>query len=76
MLNLFSLKKEANESNSEPTSTTKGGSGKGKGKQSAAQLRITKDLNEMDLPKTCEPEFPDPDDLLNFRYEFLTHPVP
>ena len=31
-----------------------------------AQLRVTKDINELDLPETCIIEFPDPDDLLNF----------
>ena len=31
------------------------------------QLRITKDINELELPKTCKTEFPDPDDLLNFK---------
>jgi len=25
------------------------------------------DLNELTLPKTCTTEFPDPDDLLNFK---------
>ena len=25
------------------------------------------DLNELTLPKTCITEFPDPDDLLNFK---------
>lgn len=25
------------------------------------------DLNELNLPKTCATEFPDPDDLLNFK---------
>jgi hypothetical protein len=60
MLNLFSLKnKEAAEG---------GGAGAaGKKKASAAQLRITKDINELELPKTCRTEFPDPDDLLNFK---------
>lgn len=29
-------------------------------------LLIT-DLNELTLPKTCTTEFPDPDDLLNFK---------
>merc|ERR1712243_195780 len=29
--------------------------------------RITKDLNELELPKTCKTEFPDVDDLLNFK---------
>ncbi|XP_023028725.1 NEDD8-conjugating enzyme UbcE2M isoform X2 [Leptinotarsa decemlineata] len=36
-------------------------------KASAAQLRITKDINELNLPKTCTTEFPDPDDLLTFK---------
>ena len=34
---------------------------------SAAQLRITKDINELELPKTCATDFPDPDDLLQFN---------
>lgn len=34
---------------------------------SAAQLRITKDINELQLPKTCDTEFPDPDNLLVFK---------
>ena len=38
-----------------------------KKKASAAQLRITKDINELELPKTCRTEFPDPDDLLQFK---------
>ena len=38
-----------------------------KKKASAAQLRITKDINELELPKTCRTEFPDPDDLLSFK---------
>lgn len=25
------------------------------------------DINELNLPKTCTTEFPDPDDLLNFK---------
>lgn len=25
------------------------------------------DLNELNLPKTCATDFPDPDDLLNFK---------
>ncbi|KAH6945526.1 hypothetical protein HPB50_008837 [Hyalomma asiaticum] len=33
----------------------------------AAQLRITKEINELNLPKTCQMEFPDPGDLLNFE---------
>merc|ERR1712059_125409 len=38
-----------------------------KKRASAAQLRITKDINELELPKTCKTEFPDVDDLLNFK---------
>ncbi len=36
-------------------------------RRTAAQLRITKDISELELPKTCYTEFADPDDLLNFR---------
>jgi len=58
MLNLFSLKQEKREESA----------GRGtKKKASAAQLRITKDINELELPKTCKTEFPDADDLLNFK---------
>ena len=39
----------------------------GKKRASAAQIRITKDINELELPRTCSTEFPDPDDLLNFK---------
>ena len=59
MLNLFSLKQERKEEG--------GGKGGVKKKASAAQLRITKDINELELPKTCRTEFPDPDDLLSFK---------
>ena len=31
-----------------------------------AQLRITKDIHELELPETCKMEFSDPDDLQNF----------
>ena len=49
MLNLFSLKAE------KPKEETSAKSGK---RASAAQLRITKDINELELPKTCWTEFP------------------
>lgn len=61
MLNLFSLKdgkRDGNDGHS-PSSNKK--------RATAAQLRITKDINELELPKTCRTEFPDPDDLLNFK---------
>lgn len=28
---------------------------------------ITTDIAELNLPKTCQLDFPDPDDLLNFK---------
>lgn len=65
MLNLFSMKAK------EGAAAGSGTDGKGsKGKQgraSAAQLRITKDLGEMDLPKTCSMDIPDPNCLLQFQ---------
>merc|ERR1712098_1019436 len=53
----------------------KSGSGNKK-KASAAQLRITKDINELELPKTCKTEFPDPDDLLCFKLIIYPHEPP
>ncbi|KAJ1971723.1 NEDD8-conjugating protein ubc12, partial [Dimargaris xerosporica] len=59
-------------------------------KVNAAQLRAQKDVTELDLPKTMEVIFPDPDDFLNFelviapdeglyrggRFHFTFHIVP
>ncbi|KAI5700702.1 NEDD8-conjugating enzyme Ubc12 [Diaphorina citri] len=61
MIKLFSLKqqKKDGENPARPGTQQK--------KASAAQLRITKDLNELNLPKTCTTEFPNPDDLLSFK---------
>lgn len=60
MIKLFSLKQQKKEGEpSQKPSTQK--------KASAAQLRITKDINELSLPKTCNVDFPDPDDLLSFK---------
>lgn len=58
MLNLFSLNQEKKDN---------GGSRPGKKNASAAQLRITKDVNELELPRTCKVDFPNEDDLLNFK---------
>ncbi|KFO57556.1 NEDD8-conjugating enzyme Ubc12, partial [Corvus brachyrhynchos] len=44
-----------------------GGTKSSSKKASAAQLRIQKDINELNLPKTCEIDFSDQDDLLHFR---------
>jgi ubiquitin-conjugating enzyme E2 M len=30
-------------------------------------LILFSDINDLSLPKTCKIEFPDPDDLLNFK---------
>ncbi|XP_011294291.1 nedd8-conjugating enzyme UbcE2M [Musca domestica] len=61
MIKLFSLKQQKKEGDQT------GRSGAQQKKASAAQLRIQKDINELTLPKTCAMEFPDPDDLLNFK---------
>lgn len=61
MIKLFSLKQQKKDGEATPKS------GPQKKAFTAAQLRITKDINELNLPKTCATEFPDPDDLLNFK---------
>ncbi|CAK6980095.1 NEDD8-conjugating enzyme Ubc12 [Scomber scombrus] len=63
MIKLFSLKQQKKDEESAGGNR----SGSGGKKASAAQLRIQKDINELNLPKTCEINFPDDDDLLNFR---------
>ncbi|KAH7974547.1 hypothetical protein HPB49_016513 [Dermacentor silvarum] len=37
------------------------------GRPSSAMIRVTKDIGELDLPKTCQTVFPSPDDLTNFK---------
>lgn len=37
------------------------------GNVSMSEIFCFADLNELNLPKTCSTEFPDPDDLLNFK---------
>ncbi|KAI8052412.1 ubiquitin-conjugating enzyme/RWD-like protein [Syncephalis plumigaleata] len=55
MIKIWSMKKEAAESD------------KRKPKQSAAQIRVQKDMSELDdLPNTIKMHFPDPEDILNF----------
>ncbi|XP_015752954.1 PREDICTED: NEDD8-conjugating enzyme Ubc12-like [Acropora digitifera] len=58
MIKLFSLKQQKKEGEG-----AKGGTKRA----SAAQLRLQKDLTELVLPKTCQTDFPDPDDTLNFK---------
>jgi len=65
MLNLFTLKQEKKDE------AAGGGRSGTRKKASAAQLRITKDINELELPKTCKTEFPDPDDLLSFKLKIF-----
>jgi len=36
-------------------------------KTSAAQIRVQKDLNELEIPKTIVMDFPEPSDILNFN---------
>ncbi|XP_018027657.1 NEDD8-conjugating enzyme Ubc12-like [Hyalella azteca] len=59
MIKLFSMKNQKKDGSDAQKSGGK--------RASAAQLRITKDINELTLPKTCETEFPDPDNLLSFK---------
>ncbi|WAR01871.1 UBC12-like protein [Mya arenaria] len=61
MIKLFSLKQQKKDG---VDTSQQSGSNK---KSSAAQLRIQKDINELNLPKTCQVDFPDPDDLLTFK---------
>merc|ERR1712128_410425 len=59
MIKLFSLKQQKKEDEERGVTSQK--------KTSAAQLRITKDINDLTLPPTCKTDFEDPDDLLNFK---------
>jgi len=54
MIKIWSMKK------------TEEAAAKKKPKTSAAQIRVQKDLTELDLPSTMKTHFPDPADLLNF----------
>eukprot|EP00117_Sycon_ciliatum_P002229 scpid84414/ scgid7554/ NEDD8-conjugating enzyme Ubc12; NEDD8 carrier protein; NEDD8 protein ligase; Ubiquitin-conjugating enzyme E2 M len=61
MIKLYSLKQKKKDEEGESSA-----SGGGK-KSSAALLRVTKDVNELTLPSTCEVDFPDPNNLLDFQ---------
>ena len=37
--------------------------------------RFSSDLADLNLPKTCQMDFPDPDDLLNFRLVIMPDEV-
>jgi len=62
MIKLFSLKNQKKEGEG-----AEGSKAPTQKKASAAQLRITKDINELSLPKTCNVDFPDLNDLLVFK---------
>ncbi|KDN44071.1 putative ubiquitin-conjugating enzyme E2 [Tilletiaria anomala UBC 951] len=55
MIKIWSMKKEEEASKKKKPQT------------SPAQLRVQKDITELELPKTMKTEFPDPSDLLNFQ---------
>merc|ERR1712176_707549 len=59
MIKLFSLKEQKAAEEAAGTTQTK--------KVSAAQLRITKDINELDLPSSCKTVFSDESNLLIFK---------
>ena len=76
MLNLFSLKEKKEEGGKG------GGSSKKKASAAQLRITkvmyfephknfhqpwMYQDINELELPKTCKTEFPDPDDLLSFK---------
>uniref|UniRef100_A0A8D0HN80 NEDD8-conjugating enzyme UBC12 n=1 Tax=Sphenodon punctatus TaxID=8508 RepID=A0A8D0HN80_SPHPU len=60
MIKRFSLKQQKEEESA-------GGTKASSKKVSAALLCIKKDINELNLPKTCKIEFSDQDNILNFR---------
>eukprot|EP00051_Salpingoeca_urceolata_P027473 m.481613 g.481613 ORF g.481613 m.481613 type:complete len:184 (-) comp22250_c0_seq1:53-604(-) len=61
MIKLFSLKQQQKEGDG---AAAEGGGAK---KTSPAVLRVTKDHNELSLPESCQIDFDNPDDLLNFH---------
>ncbi|KAI9856462.1 MAG: NEDD8-conjugating protein ubc12 [Vezdaea acicularis] len=60
MLKIWSMKKEQQDAENAQ------GSGPKKKKNTAAQLRVQKDLSELDTGPTMHTTFPNPDDILNF----------
>jgi len=70
MLKVFSLKNQKKDSNTGEATSSSNEASKQQNQQkhsSAAYLRITKDITDLTVPKTCQIEFPDKDDLLNFK---------
>ncbi|GFT96876.1 nedd8-conjugating enzyme UbcE2M [Nephila pilipes] len=60
MLRLKQIKKQAKKDDGRNPNSSKRTS-------SAALMRITKDINELKLPKTCRIDFPESDNLFNFK---------
>lgn len=65
MIKLFSLRNQEKEGNDSRSGRVN------QKKVSAAVLRVQKDLNDLNLPKTCKVDFSDPDDLLNFKMTLI-----
>ncbi|TVY83783.1 NEDD8-conjugating enzyme UBC12 [Lachnellula suecica] len=62
MLKIWNMKKKAqDDANADAAAGIK------KKKVTAAQLRVQKDLSELELPRTMKTTFKDPDDVLNFE---------
>ena len=65
MIGLFSMKRKFDEDKMTGI--------KRRNRISGAQIRIQKDINDLDLPKICKAEFENPDDLLTqFRSNHFT----
>lgn len=78
MIKLFSLKQQKKDEIPGRSNTQKKASAaqlritKGNSKTNLlfsilSEFLFHSDVNELNLPKTCQMEFPDPDDLLNFK---------
>lgn len=79
MIKLFSLKQQKKDGEATPRAGTQKKASaaqlritKGKKMWVSCSMLYTRgsfivDINELNLPKTCTTEFPDPDDLLNFK---------
>ncbi|XP_075525505.1 NEDD8-conjugating enzyme Ubc12-like [Dermacentor variabilis] len=66
MFNLFSLKQQQQQKEQQQQQQQQPGR-RAVGRPSAAQMRVTKDIGELDLPRTCQTVFPNPDDLTKFK---------
>lgn len=78
MIKLFSLKQQKKDGESSPRPGNQKKASAAQLRITKGKLNLLKffslqvlfnflDINELNLPKTCNTEFPDPDDLLNFK---------